>query len=144
LKGDYLFKYAVLLVLAALLLLMNYALLGAAQAINLVVHIETALVWCVLFWGVILLFVAPLISNRFKTNTVAAVNWILGGGLVVLTVVPFSAALLYRRYSDGQRAAQQVAYQKSICVERVRLNADLVAKGKPPLFPNLTLADCTM
>ena len=126
--------------LAALLLLMNYALLGAMQ----VVHIEVVWVGIVLFWGAFLLFVGPLISARFKISTVAAVNSILGGGLIVLTVVPFSTALLYGRYADSQRAAQQVAYQKNICVERVRLNADLVAKGKPPLFPNLTLADCKM
>ena len=128
-------KYAIFFVLAFLLLTLTYALLAATMVGPIK---EVTLVGSVLFWSALTLFVAPLICVRFRISTVVAVNWILGGGLVVLTVVPFSAAFLYGRYDESRRE------QKSICVERVKLNADLLAKGKPPLFPNLTLADCKM
>jgi|SRR6266436_1348329 len=65
-------------------------------------------------------------------------------GYLMWMVMPSDAENFFARYHDRQRAAQEAAYQKRICIERVRLNADLVARGKPPLFPTLTLADCEM
>ena len=104
-------KYAIFFVLAFLLLTLTYALLAATMVGPIK---EVTLVGSVLFWSALTLFVAPLICVRFRISTVVAVNWILGGGLVVLTVVPFSAAFLYGRYDESRRE------QKSICVERVK------------------------
>ena len=117
-------KYAILFVLAFLLLLLGSLLAGA----------KAYLVW------IILIFAFPLI---FRISAKAAVAVVCAATVALLFVVLFGG-FLYGRYDDSRRAAEQVAYQKSICIERVRLNADLSARGKPPLFPNLTLADCRM
>lgn len=65
-------------------------------------------------------------------------------GIGLLCTILSMALLLfgYGVYEVWQQELAQAANAKRVCKARVELNADLIAQGKPALYPSLTLADC--
>lgn len=90
-----------------------------------------------LFAGCAFLFGA-LASRYLKIGTTPSIMLGMGAAVVTMSL----AFVAYGFYEDRQRAAWAQANSKRVCLARVDLNADLVKQGKPPLYPNLTAADC--